>query len=132
MDNFGTEGKQKGARNMARMTLDQIKASAPKINRAKIDATTDEDIIRHMIEDGEDPKERLSNYIEEVPPGDIRLKLQMTQVEFARVLQIPVSTLRNWEQGRVRIDPAARALFRILKKDPEYALKALQPNQKAS
>ena len=132
MDNFGTEGKQKGARTMARMTLDQIKASAPKINRAKIDATTDEDIIRHMIEDGEDPKERLSNYIEEVPPGDIRLQLQMTQVEFARILQIPVSTLRNWEQGRVRIDPAARALFRILKKDPEYALKALQPNQKVS
>ena len=117
---------------MARMTLDQIKASVPKINRTKIDATTDEDIIRHMIEDGEDPKERLSNYIEEVPPGDIRLQLQMTQVEFARILQIPVSTLRNWEQGRVRIDPAARALFRILKRDPEYALKALQPNQKAS
>jgi putative transcriptional regulator len=54
----------------------------------------------------------------------------MTQVEFAEVLRIPVATLRNWEQGRVRIDPAARALFRILNRDPKHALKALWPGRK--
>ena len=42
---------------MARMTLDQIKASKPKVNRAKIAATNEEDIARHMREDGEDPGE---------------------------------------------------------------------------
>jgi putative transcriptional regulator len=117
---------------MARITLDQIKALSPKIDRAKIEATTDEDILRQMSADGEEPSEQPSDYIEEVPPAQIRQQLQMTQVELARVLQIPVSTLRNWEQGRVRIDPAARALFRILKKDPEHALSALQPERRAS
>jgi len=56
----------------------------------------------------------------------------MTQVEFAKTLRIPVATLRNWEQGRVGIDPAARALFRILSRDPKHALKALAPDRKAS
>ena len=117
---------------MVRMTLEEIKDAKPKIDRSKIEATTEEDILKHMKEDGEDPQAQFIDFIEELPPNKIREQLQMTQVEFARVLQIPVSTLRNWEQGRVRIDPAARALFRILKKDPEHALKALRPERKAS
>jgi putative transcriptional regulator len=55
----------------------------------------------------------------------------MTQVEFAEALGIPVATLSNWEQGHVRIDPAARALFRILSRDPKRALNALKPVRKA-
>jgi len=37
------------------VTLDEIRASRPKVDRAKIAATTAEDIRRHQIEDGEDP-----------------------------------------------------------------------------
>jgi hypothetical protein len=33
---------------MARMRLDQIKALRPKIDRTKIDATTEDDILLHM------------------------------------------------------------------------------------
>ncbi len=39
---------------MARITLEQIKASCPKIDRARIDATDEAEIARHMREDGED------------------------------------------------------------------------------
>ena len=38
---------------MARMTLEQIKARHPAIDRRKLEATTEEDIARHMVEDGE-------------------------------------------------------------------------------
>jgi putative transcriptional regulator len=116
---------------MARMTLDQIKASKPKVDRAKIAATSEEDIARHMREDGEDPGAAPGTFVEDVPPAQIREHMGMTQVEFAEALRIPVATLRNWEQGRVRIDPAARALFRIINRDPKHALKALQPGRKA-
>ena len=116
---------------MARMTLEQIKASKPKVARAKTAATRKEDIARHMREDGEDPGAAPGIFIEDVPPAQIREHMGMTQVEFAEALRIPVATLRNWEQGRVRIDPAARALFRILNRDPKHALKALQPARKA-
>jgi putative transcriptional regulator len=84
-----------------------------------------------MREDGENPDADLGTFIEDVPPSRIREQIGMTQVEFAKLLRIPVATLRNWEQGRVRIDPAARALFRILNRDPKHALKALAPDGKA-
>jgi len=38
-----------------RKSLEEIRATKPKVNRAKIKATTEEDIRRHMIEDGEYP-----------------------------------------------------------------------------
>ena len=40
---------------MARMKLEQIKASRPAVDRRKIEATTEKDIARHMVEDGEMP-----------------------------------------------------------------------------
>jgi putative transcriptional regulator len=117
---------------MARLTLDQIKAGRPKLARGKIKKTSEKDIARHMREDGEDPKAELGTFVEDLPPAVIRERIGMTQVEFAEALDIPVATLRNWEQDRVRIDPAARALFRILSRDPKRALNALKPARKAS
>jgi putative transcriptional regulator len=49
----------------------------------------------------------------------------MTQTAFARARRIPVWTLRNWEQGRVLPDPAARSLLVIVAGNPNAALKAL-------
>jgi putative transcriptional regulator len=41
--------------DMARISLKEILEQKPDIDQAKIDATTEEDIRRHAIEDGEDP-----------------------------------------------------------------------------
>ena len=38
---------------MARMTLEQIKTCRPATDRRKIEATTEEDIARQMVEDSE-------------------------------------------------------------------------------
>ena len=85
---------------MALMTLEQIKASR-QADRAKIDATSEDDIARHMREDGESPDAALGTFIVDLPPARIREQMGMTQVEFTRTLSIPVATLRNWE-GYVR------------------------------
>ena len=106
-------------------TLDEISASNPKVDQAKLDATTEEDIRRHMIEDGEDPDAGIPANAEfVVPPQIVREKLGMTQEEFAKALRVPIGTLRNWEQRRVGLDPAVRSLLAIIYKMPE-ALKAL-------
>jgi putative transcriptional regulator len=55
----------------------------------------------------------------------LRKQLGMTQDAFARALRIPLATLRNWEQGRVLPDPAARSLLTIVAKNPKAALRAL-------
>jgi putative transcriptional regulator len=61
---------------------------------------------------------------------DIRRKLALTQQQLARRLCIPLATLRDWEHGHARTDPAVQALLRILDKTPETALSALdEPTQ---
>jgi putative transcriptional regulator len=109
---------------MVRKSLAQIKAGKPKTDLRKFDTTTEADIRRHMIEDGEDPAHALS--IEQIySPQVIRKRLKMTQEEFAQALRIPVATLRNWEQGRNAIDPAARSLLMVVARNPRTALAAL-------
>ena len=106
-------------------TLEQIRRMKPKTDRTKITKTTDADIRRHMIEDGQLYSGDLSKFAPVIPPQILRKHLGMTQSEFSKALRIPLSTLRNWEQGRVLPDPAARSLLTIVAKNPKIALKAL-------
>ena len=106
-------------------TLEQIRRMKPKTDRTKINKTTDADIRRHMIEDGQGRENDLLSFAPVIPPQILRKHLGMTQSEFAKALRIPLSTLRNWEQGRVLPDPAARSLLTIVAKNPKIALKAL-------
>jgi putative transcriptional regulator len=107
------------------MQFDHVQRMKPRIDRAKIDATTEADIRRHMIEDGHDPATKLAGFAPVIPPQVLRKRLGLTQAEFARALRIPLSTLRNWEQGRVLPDPAARSLLTIVARNPRVAFKAL-------
>lgn len=109
---------------VTRMTLAQAQASAPKVDRAKMAATTEADIRRQTIEDGEDPDATPAGR-QIVPSAIVRQQLGMTQQAFAELIGVPVGTLRNWEQERVVPEPAARALLTILAREPQAALRAL-------
>ncbi|TMJ26021.1 MAG: helix-turn-helix domain-containing protein [Alphaproteobacteria bacterium] len=110
---------------LVRRTLAQVQRMKHRIDRGKIDATTEADIRRHMLADGQDPMGELAGFAPIVPPQLLRKRLGMTQAEFARALRIPLPTLRNWEQGRVLPDPAARSLLAIVARNPKAAFKAL-------
>jgi putative transcriptional regulator len=43
----------------------------------------------------------------------------MTQAQFSAAFRVPLSTLRDWEQGRTRPDAPARALLTAIASDPE-------------
>ena len=107
------------------MEADAIKGCPSRRNRAKIEATTEDDIRRQMIEDGENPDEEVSER-DIISPWYIRKRLGMSQREFANTLGVPVATLRNWEQNRVGMEPATIALMRILAREPEAALRGLR------
>ncbi|MGB8364886.1 MAG: helix-turn-helix domain-containing protein [Rhizomicrobium sp.] len=107
-----------------RKSLKQANAAKREVDWSKVEATTEEDIRRHMIEDGENP-DREPRIEDIYTPQVIRKRLNMTQEQFARALRIPVATLRNWEQGRNSIDPAARSLLIVVARDPQAALAAL-------
>ena len=55
----------------------------------------------------------------------IRRALGLTQEEFAARYQIPIGTLRDWEQGRAEPDQPARAYLRAIAGDPEAVQRAL-------
>jgi putative transcriptional regulator len=110
---------------LTKMTADAIKERPSRRNRAKIQATTEDDIRRQMIKDEENPDEELSER-DIISPWYIRERLGMSQREFANTLGVPVATLRNWEQNRVAMEPATIALMRILAREPEAALRALR------
>ena len=55
----------------------------------------------------------------------IRERLGLTQDEFAQAFNIPIGTLRDWEQRRKRPDAPARALLRVIEREPEAVRRAL-------
>jgi putative transcriptional regulator len=55
----------------------------------------------------------------------LRRALGLTQEEFAGRYQIPLGTLRDWEQGRTEPDGPARAYLKAIAGDPEAVKRAL-------
>lgn len=55
----------------------------------------------------------------------IRERLQLSQNEFAKLIQVNVRTLQNWEQGHRQPTGPAAALLRLVNGAPEVALKVL-------
>ena len=58
-------------------------------------------------------------------PRVVRSRLDLTQEEFAKLLGVPVGTLRNWEQGIREPVGAAKTLLRIAAKHPKIVRDAL-------
>jgi|ERR1700677_2099053 putative transcriptional regulator len=56
----------------------------------------------------------------------LRRALRLTQQEFAARYQIPLGTLRDWEQGKAEPDQSARAYLRAIAGDPVAVERALQ------
>lgn len=56
----------------------------------------------------------------------LRRALGLTQEKFAARYQIPLGTLRNWEQGRAEPDQPARAYLKAIAGDPEAVQRALR------
>jgi putative transcriptional regulator len=138
-DHLRPPGKQNGARHMAliRMTSKEIAAQAAKRSpeedgafQRRMAATTEDEIRQQMIEDGEDPGAEPC-FAPPVLAQDVRKKLGLTQPAFARLLSIPVATLRNWEQNRFGMEPAAQTLLKLIDREPEAALRALRGPQAA-
>lgn len=72
--------------------------------------------------------ERKPSHSRSFKPTDIksvRANLGQSQEEFALMIGVSVSTLRNWEQGRRTPDGPARALLRVAAHNPAAVIEAL-------
>ena len=91
-----------------------------RVDYAVLDRTTEADLARQQQDDDEEAIRETARYARRV-----RRRLGLTQVEFARRIQVPPETIRNWEQGKRCPTGAARALLRLLDRAPETALRVL-------
>ena len=73
---------------------------------------------------GERPPSRVFRF-DPTAIKELRESTGLSQAKFARLLDVDVGTLRNWEQGRRVPTGPARALLRAIRKDPEHVLAAL-------
>ena len=60
----------------------------------------------------------------------LRRALGLTQEQFATRYQIPLGTLRDWEQGRAEPDQPARAYLQAIAGNPEAVQHALLSAQR--
>ena len=58
----------------------------------------------------------------------IRRQLRMSQQEFAETYRIPLSTLKNWEQGRRHPDAPAAAYLQAIARRPREISSAFTPD----
>jgi putative transcriptional regulator len=55
----------------------------------------------------------------------LRERTSLTQAEFSEMIGVSIRTLQNWEQGRREPEGPAKALLRVVERDPEAVLNAL-------
>jgi putative transcriptional regulator len=97
---------------------------------AALDAMTEDEINAAALADPDNPPitpERQAR-LKRIPQVKVmRRALGLTQEEFSTRFRIPLGTLRDWEQGKVEPDQAARAYLTVIARDPEAVRKALKP-----
>jgi putative transcriptional regulator len=91
-----------------------------RIDTARVDATTEEDIAKQEAADEADSMQDAAKFARRV-----RRRLGLSQAEFSQRIDVSLDTIRNWEQGKRCPTGAAKALLKILDKAPEAAMAAL-------
>jgi putative transcriptional regulator len=103
------------------------KTTKPVANKAagQKSQTVGESIVQGLKEaiswtKGENDNVRVT--MVQVPRVDVRkvrLKMKLSQAQFATKFGFPPATLRNWEQGRSHPDTPTRVLLAVIAKHPE-------------
>jgi putative transcriptional regulator len=90
---------------------------------------TEEEIEANALADPDNPPmtaEELARMRLYPHPKRIREALKLTQEQFAERFEIPLGTLRDWEQGVSLPDKSARTLLHVIEQDPEAVARALE------
>ncbi len=95
-----------------KITPEMTRAALAGTDWSHADAITDDDIDRQIAED-----EDVAPVILPMDVKAIRSATGLSQAAFASRYQIPVGTLRDWEQGRKAPTGTARVLLKVIQYD---------------
>ena len=114
------------------MTMKKTFKPAKKGTHARRHQTVGESIIQGLKEaiawtKGENDNVRVTLvHAPKVDVRKVRLKMGLSQSQFATKFGFPPATLRNWEQGRSHPDAPTRVLLAVIAKHPEAVEDVLQ------
>lgn len=91
-----------------------------RIDPERLDAATEADLARQATADEAEARQEAAKLMLRV-----RKRLGLKQAEFTARIELPLETIRNWEQGRRYPTGAAKSLLKVLEKAPELALAEL-------
>ena len=90
-----------------------------KTDWQRLRAMTDEEVTAAALSDPDAQPMTDEHFSRKMPRAkSLRRALCLTQQEFAARYQIPIGTLRDWEQGRSEPDQPARAYLTVIANDP--------------
>ncbi len=110
-------------------------AKSSNVDWNRLDAMTDAQRHRAAVNDpdAQPLSEADLTRMKRTPQAKIiRRALGLSQEDFAARYHIALGTLRDWEQGRVEPDQAARAYLKVIAREPETVRDALKPPRERS
>ncbi len=110
------------------LDLENLPQLTPE-EKARLDAMTDEELEQNALSDPDNPPLTEEELERGFAARRVRLARQaagLSQPDFAERFQIPVATLRDWEQGRRKPDAASLAYLTVIEREPEAVVRALQ------
>jgi putative transcriptional regulator len=124
-----------GGGNYVRVTMtpERLRKTLRSVDWKRIDAMTEAEIERNALADPDSivplPKESLDvQFMPAMPDvAALRRRMKLSQTQFALRFGFSVSTVRNWEQGRVLADGPARILLAVIDREPQAVIRALRP-----
>ncbi len=115
-------------KTVANSDLSSGPRALPAAEKERLAALTDQDIARAAKADPDNPILTNAELEEFKPVADakaVRRALKLTQEAFARKFDIPLGTLRDWEQHRTEPDKAAQNFLKVISAAPDTVTQAL-------
>jgi len=126
---FGEHQTEKGVTivTIVRRSNEEIRQAKPRIDRDKVNATTEADIERWKREDGiDDSQLGPARYVRVGPDvGLLRQRLGLSQEAFADRFHLSLRTVQDWEQRRRVPEGPALVLLQVIERDPQAVERAL-------
>lgn len=104
----------------------------PQTDWSRFDEMTEEEKHVAALSDPDNPpltEEQLAKARRISPIKALRFRLGLTQEGFAARFQIPLGTIRDWERGAREPDAAAKVLLRVIARDPQAVIQALEEEE---
>ncbi len=98
----------------ARQHDSTVRQRLGRIDEARVDSTSEAEIQRHKAMDELAARDDAIAFVR-----GVRSKLGLSQREFSEATDIPLNSIRNWEQGKRGPTGAAKTLYRLLNARPD-------------